>query len=140
MAARATKIDACSLPTGLAATWLTLGTRLGKTCRTPTSRKDDSVTAVSTKPTRKRAAKACQPGGFRAEGEEGRVERSGRAGTVRVLAADAVQKVGNGHPGTAMSPTRAGRVSALPKRRRAGHPTRSGWAATASSSRAATRP
>ena len=33
--------------------------------------------------------------------------------TVRVLAADAVQKVGNGHPGTAMSLAPAG-VPALP--------------------------
>ena len=46
--------------------------------------------------------------------------------TVRVLAADAVQKVGNGHPGTAMS------LAPLTR------PTPTGWVATASCCRAGT--
>ena len=51
--------------------------------------------------------------------------------TARVLAADAVQKVGNGHPGTAMSlapwrtPSSSGRCATTPA-------TRTGWAATGS--------
>ena len=45
--------------------------------------------------------------------------------TTRLLAADAVQKVGNGHPGTAMSPGAAG-LPALPERHDA-RPVRPDW-------------
>ncbi|GAA1807805.1 transketolase [Nostocoides veronense] len=63
------------------------------------------MTAVSTKPTRKRAAKATSRAVPAPKAKKaGWSDLDVRAvDTVRVLAADAVQKVGNGHPGTAMS-------------------------------------
>ena len=57
--------------------------------------------------------------------------------TVRVLAMDSVQKVGNGHPGTAMSLAPAAYLL-FQKVMRHDRPTRTGRAATGSCSRAAT--
>ena len=62
------------------------------TTKTPTSR--------STKPTARRSTAISRPRARKA----GWTDLDVRAvDTVRVLAADAVQKTGNGHPGTAMS-------------------------------------
>ena len=57
--------------------------------------------------------------------------------TVRVLAADAVQKVGNGHPGTAMSLAPLA-YTLFQRQMRHDPPTPTGWVATASCCRAGT--
>ncbi len=58
--------------------------------------------------------------------------------TARVLAADAVEKVGNGHPGTAMSLAPAAYLL-YQRVLRHDRPTRTGSVATGSSSRRVTR-
>ncbi len=56
--------------------------------------------------------------------------------TARVLAADAVQKVGNGHPGTAMSLAPPWRTRCFSGRCVTTRPTCTGWAGTVSCCRA----
>ena len=58
--------------------------------------------------------------------------------TARILAADAVEKVGNGHPGTAISLAPLAYLL-YQKVMKGVRPTRSGWAVTGSCCRSATR-